>query len=91
MAIEMSPDYVEARANLGCVLVELGQLELARSAFEGALDHHRDYPDVHFHLARLLDSLGETEPADQHWARFLELSPDSPWAAEAKQRLQFSP
>jgi len=33
MAIELDEDYVEARANLGCVLAELGESELAVSAF----------------------------------------------------------
>ena len=58
MAIELDEDYVEARANLGCVLAETGQLELAVAAFQGALRYHSDYPDVHYHLARTLDDLG---------------------------------
>ena len=40
MAIELDEDYVEARANLGCVLAETGQRELAVAAFEGALRYH---------------------------------------------------
>ena len=58
MAIELDEDYVEARANLGCVLAETGQLELAVAAFQGALRYHGEYPDVHYHLARTLDELG---------------------------------
>lgn len=88
IAIEMDESFVEARASLGCVLVELGEKVLAKSAFEGALKHHEDYPDVHFHLARLLDELGEPQSADKHWSRFLQLTPRSPWAAEARERLQ---
>lgn len=90
MAIELDPSFVEARANLGCVLVETGQLPLARATFEGALKHHQDYPDVHFHLARLLDDLHLNELATQHWDRFLELAPCSPWANEARDRLNLS-
>jgi len=78
---------VEARANLGCVLAETGQLELAVAAFEGALSYHVDYPDVHYHLARTLDDLGRGEEAQQHWRTFLELSPGSPWATAASERL----
>jgi tetratricopeptide (TPR) repeat protein len=92
MAIELDEDYVEARANLGCVLAETGQLELAVAAFQGALSYHVDYPDVHYHLARTLDDLGRGEEAEQHWRIFLELSPDSPWATAASERLgQTSP
>lgn len=87
MAIELNEDYVEARANLGCVLAELGQPELAISAFQGALKYHPDFPDVHFHLARTLDELGRREEAEKHWREFLDLAPDSPWAHEAENRL----
>lgn len=87
MAIEMEPSFVEARASLGCVLLELGEPVLAKAAFLGALKHHEEYPDVHFHLARLLDELGEPNDAQTHWRRFLELTPRSPWTAEAKARL----
>ena len=58
MAIELDEDYVEARANLGCVLAEMGQRELALAAFEGASRYHPDYADAHYHLARTLDELG---------------------------------
>ena len=58
MAIELDEDYVEARANLGCVLAETGQRELAIAAFEGALRYHPDYADAHYHLARTLDDTG---------------------------------
>ncbi len=57
MAIELDENYVEARANLGCVLAELGDRELAAAAFEGALTLHPEYADAHFHLARTLDEL----------------------------------
>ncbi len=73
--------------NLGCVLAETGQPELAVAAFQGALARHGDYPDVHFHLARTLDDLGRSEEAIQHWHCFLRLAADSPWAAEARDRL----
>ncbi|MCL4203159.1 MAG: MerR family transcriptional regulator [Pirellulaceae bacterium] len=88
MAIELDENFVEARANLGCVLAESGQHELAVAAFEGALRYHGDYPDVHYHLARTLDDIGNRDDADRHWERFLELAPNSPWADEARLRLQ---
>lgn len=87
MAVELSPDYVEARASLGCVLLELHEPELALAAFRGALDIHPDYPDVHYHLARLLDDRGQAGEAEPHWQAFLRLAPHSPWSGEARQRL----
>ena len=86
-AIELDEHFVEARASLGCLLVEMGKHELAISAFQGALDHHPDYPDVMFHLARELDEVGRPEEAVVHWRGFLQLAPKSPWADEARARL----
>ena len=88
MAVELDEDYVEARANLGCVLAETGERELAVAAFAGALEFHADYADVHYHLARTLDELGRASTAEEHWRAFLRLSPDSPWADEARLRLE---
>ena len=89
MAIELDENYVEARANLGCVLAETGQHDLAVAAFEGALAYHDDYPDVHYHLARTLDDLGRAAEATAHWQAFRKLAPDSPWGDEARrQRLE---
>ena len=85
--IELDEHYVEARASLGCVLVELEKPDLAISAFQGALEHHPEYPDVMFHLARQLDDVGRTDEAESHWRGFLSLAPKSPWADEARQRL----
>ncbi len=87
-AIETDPEFVEARASLGCVLVETDQAELAVAAFQGALALHEDYSEVHYNLARLLDDLGRELEARRHWNRFLELAPDSPWAQEAIQRIE---
>lgn len=87
MALEIDENLVEARANLGCILLELGERDLAIAAFEGTLTHHGDYPDAHFFLARALDEKGQHDEARPHWQRFLELAPASPWSEEARERL----
>jgi tetratricopeptide (TPR) repeat protein len=87
-AVEIEEDFVEPRANLGCVLAELGELELAVATFRGALDCFADYADVHLHLARTLDTLGRRDEALPHWRAFLRLSPDSLWSDEAAERLR---
>jgi tetratricopeptide (TPR) repeat protein len=87
MTIELDEDYVEARANLGCVLEETGQKDLAVAAFEGALACHPDYADVHYHLARTLEELDRPAEARTHWEAFLNLAPDSPWADQARAHL----
>jgi tetratricopeptide (TPR) repeat protein len=87
-AIEDDPEFVEARVSLGCVLQETGQGELAVAAFRGALSLHDDYPEAHYHLARLLDELDRGDEAREHWSRFRQLAPESPWAEEAMQRIE---
>ena len=87
MAIEIDPDFVEARASLGAVLSELGQDELAIAALRGALSVYDDYADVHFTLAKTLDKTGQSAEALPHWKRIIELAPESSWAEEARERL----
>ena len=86
-AVELDEDYVEARSNLGCVLLETGQPDLAVKAFEGALAYHSDYPDAHYHLARTLEDLQRSDEANPHWAAFVALDPNGPWADEARSHL----
>jgi tetratricopeptide (TPR) repeat protein len=86
-AIEIDEDYVEARANVGCILAEQGRLDLAVAAFEGALKYHDSYPDAHYHLARLLDDAGQTAAAETHWRSFLDVVSNGPWADNARRRL----
>lgn len=87
MAIELDPEFVEARANLGCVLAENRQNVLAIAALEGALAHYPDYFDAHYHLARLFDDLGQTSQALEHWRACQALAPESHWAEEIEDRL----
>ncbi len=88
MAVELDPEFVEARGTLGNVLAETGRLELAIAAFQGALSLHDDYPDVHYSLAQTLDQLDRRVEAKYYWQRFLDGAPNSPWANEARQRLE---
>lgn len=74
VAIELDENYVEARANLGCVFAELGDFELAAAALEGALKFHPDYTEAHCALAETLEKLGLTEAAAHHRARYQELT-----------------
>jgi tetratricopeptide (TPR) repeat protein len=87
-AVEIDEDFVEARANLGCVLAETGEWQLAAEAFRGALSLHPDYADVHFHLAGVLEKLGSDSSARLHYRKFLALAPEGAWAEAARDRLE---
>jgi len=88
MAVEIDDEFVEARANLGCVLAELGSDELAIAALHGALKYHPDYAEVRFHLGMLLNRLGLQGEAKEHLRLFLDLAPDSPWAEKALETME---
>ncbi len=86
-AIELDADHLEARANLGCVLAELGEPELALAALEGVVRQQPDYADAHWHMAGVLRDLGRTPDERRHLRLFLSLAPASPWAKLARERL----
>jgi Tfp pilus assembly protein PilF len=86
-ALELDEEYVEARASLGCVLAELGELELAAATLEGALGYQSQFADVHFHLAHVLERLERHDAAAEHYRTFLALAPESPWADAAREHL----
>ncbi|MBM4012568.1 MAG: tetratricopeptide repeat protein [Planctomycetes bacterium] len=85
--IEIDPDHLQARANLGCVLAELGEHDLAVAALEGVLRQEPGYADAHWHIAGVLRDMGRAADALHHLRRFLDLAPESPWATLARTRL----
>jgi len=88
VAVELDHDFLEAWTQLGCVLSEVGDLAGAQSAFQIALDLHADCPEVHFHLAGVLEQLGQSEQAIQHWRRYLDFDDRGPWAEIAREHVK---
>jgi tetratricopeptide (TPR) repeat protein len=78
-AIELDESFVEARTSLACVLAETGRHDLAIAALRGVLSLYEDCPDAHYHLATILEEMGENEEAAQHWQRLQQIAPESPW------------
>jgi len=75
-AIELDENFVEARANLGCILAELGRDDLAAAAFRGALKLLPDYAEVRLHLGMLLKRQGRLDEAEEQFQLFRELMPE---------------
>jgi tetratricopeptide (TPR) repeat protein len=75
-AIELDEHFVEARANLGCLLAELGRDDLAIAALRGALHLHPDYAEVRLHLGMLLKKQGRFDEAEEQFQLFRELMPE---------------
>jgi Flp pilus assembly protein TadD len=86
-AVTVEPDNSVAHFNLGSVLDELAQLELARQHLRVAVRLDPRYADAHYNLAFVCDKLGSSIEARQHWQQYIHLDPGSPWCDYARQRL----
>jgi tetratricopeptide (TPR) repeat protein len=88
VAVELDHQFLEAWTQLGCVLSEINDTAGAQSAFQIALDLHPDNPEVHFHLAGVLEQLGQHDEAVPHWIRYLDFDQRGPWAEIAREHLE---
>lgn len=81
----------QALAHLGMCFYKDGKLSLAKGQLERAvpdLNHDRDpklFKEAHYNLARILEELGETEKAEQHYGEVLVVDYDY---RDARQRLE---
>jgi tetratricopeptide (TPR) repeat protein len=64
-AVALDPKYYNARFNYGVVLAELKDARGAKEQLEKALELGATEPEVHFKLASVLRTLGETEQAQE--------------------------
>ncbi len=74
-ALELAPDWLEARINLGATLYQLGRMEEAEAHFRAALEHDAQNATLHFNLGCVFDEQGRFEEAVTHLKRAVELTP----------------
>jgi tetratricopeptide (TPR) repeat protein len=87
-ALQQEPDHVEANFNLANLLSARGELETAVGFYSNALATDPEFTAAHFNLARVLDKLNRKQAAMACWQAYLELEPNSIFAAEIRRRLQ---
>ncbi|MDA1013206.1 MAG: tetratricopeptide repeat protein [Planctomycetota bacterium] len=85
--VEIDRYYVEAWTQIGCLHVELGELDIAVNTFDVALQLHPDFPDAHWHKADVLHLLGRVDEAIEYWESYLKFDSRGPWAENARMRL----
>ncbi len=73
--------------NLGICYEKTKEADNAVKAFEHALRLDPNMANAHFYLARILETQNQGEAAAGHWKRVLELSPGTPQAQRAQERL----
>lgn len=74
-ALDLAPDWLEARINLGATLYQLGRMDEAEEHFGAALQHDAENATLHFNLGCVLDEQGRFEEAVAHLKRAVELTP----------------
>jgi poly-gamma-glutamate capsule biosynthesis protein CapA/YwtB (metallophosphatase superfamily)/Tfp pilus assembly protein PilF len=85
-AVELDDEFTSAYYNLGVVqLFYLHKPRLARENFKRAAELTPDYAPSHAALGLACEALGEYGAARDAYDKYLDISPDGPWADLAKQ------
>ena len=87
--MELNADDPDTNYNFGMVLVGLGESEAALPVFLNAVELKEDYADAYYQIGTIY--IGQNNQADTVTSleKFLELAPDHPQAAIAKQLLDY--
>jgi tetratricopeptide (TPR) repeat protein len=68
VALDLQPDYMAARVNLGTAYFKLGMFGEAAATYEEALTKNPEQPDVvYFYLAQISERVGRHADALQHY------------------------
>ena len=79
-ALLLDPEFVEARSNLGAVLLKLGDLDAALRELSQAIDRCSSLAEAWAHRGRVYYELGQFEDAINNYEQAIKLSPDLPEA-----------
>jgi len=77
-AIELDATLLEARSNLGVLLLGKGELEAARYELEACVDLDPEDGDSHYNLGLVHEAAGRGAAAEKEFTRAAELLPDDP-------------
>ena len=88
MAAAQEPAFAPAWYNLADVQEQRGKLPEAIASLQTALTVSPEYADAHFNLAVFLEKAGRLNDAQEHWRAYVNLDPNSQWAAIAREHLQ---
>lgn len=74
--LEIRPRYLDLRASLAEVLVEMERIEEARDELSWVLQENPTYTGARIRLGVVLHHMGETDAAIREWQRCLDEDPD---------------
>ena len=76
-ALQIKPDYAEARNNLGNALLQKGKVDEAIAQYQKALQIKPDFAEAHNNLGNALLQKGRVDEAIAHYQKALQIKPDS--------------
>ena len=74
-ALSLSPDYIEARNNMGLALAEQGKLEEAVGAYNKVLAIKPDFAEAFYNMGNALHEQGKLEEAVEAYNKALAIKP----------------
>ena len=74
-AVDLAPQWAEARINLGTTLYQLKRVEESKCIFASAAMLEPNNPLIQFNLGCVLEQLGDSDAAIEHLRRAVQLSP----------------
>ena len=87
--LEIEPDDLAARYNLGAALYRMGEYAKALKAFENVLAADSKHPYAATSAGLCLELLGKPDEARRFYRQAIENSPDEAWTAKARERLDY--
>src|SRR5262249_16800965 len=75
-AVELEPDYFEARTSLATALAQQGENTEAARHFEEAIKVRPSDANLHYNLATVLKALGRNEETLEHYLQASRLDPN---------------
>lgn len=88
-ASELSPDDPDAFYNMGVIFTNLGNMEEAFTYFLKAVEIQENYAEAYYQIGTIYINKGQTAEAIKNLEKFMELAPEHPNAAIAKQLLEY--
>ena len=76
-ALQIHPDFAEARLNLGNALLQKGEVDEAITHFQRALQIYPDFTEANLNLGYALLQKGKVDEAITQFQKALQLNPDS--------------
>ena len=71
--LKTNPNHVDARSNLGTILLKLGKLQIAKSCFEKAIEINPSYATAHNNLGLVYKNLVELQKAKICYEKAIEI------------------